>query len=744
MDRRDYLAFLREASEVLSLPYGENPDQSLEKIVALVRSHIRTDVASVYLFNKGTGELVLWATQGLAPESVGQVRLRLGEGLVGHVMETLEPICEKRASDNPRWKPIAGINEESYESFLAVPLRRGAERLGVLVTQRRDADYFEARDVLALEALASQLATAMENGRWRSKALAQRRVSQPLMIRGKALSPGYACAPVVHLNSVPAVCQLTSSPFAQRRTAADLERALTATWNDLMELERSLESRIPEVAAFLFTAHQMMLMDPQFGGAIRARVERGENAPDAVVAVAQECVEYFAAHPDPYVQDKSTDIEDVAVRLLGHLVGVERPGHQAQGTHVVIAPNLYPSDVVQMYAQGVQGVILGHGGDTSHVVLLLRSLGIPSVIVDPTAVADLAEGTLVLLDAQDGEIHIAPPEAVIRHFQDHWANAAVSPPVPIKPQTHTQDGTRVYLLANVNLLGEAALAHTLNAEGVGLYRSELPVLMRSAFPSEEEQVVVYKRLFREMQGRPVTVRTLDIGGDKEIRHPLREREDNPQLGLRSIRFTLRYPKLFHEQLRAILRGATGASILRIMFPMIGGVEELRRAKVALHSALASLAQDGLPHFERPSVGIMVELPSTVVMLPELAREVDFFSIGANDLVQYLLGVDRGNCQVVDYYRPEHPAVLRTLHRIVQIARRHDREVSVCGEIAHELRFIPFLLGIGVRHFSLDPRYLPQVQAAVEAVDLAEARNLVARLLRCADLGAVRRMLDSGI
>jgi phosphotransferase system enzyme I (PtsP) len=375
------------------------------------------------------------------------------------------------------------------------------------------------------------------------------------------------------------------------------------------------------------------------------------------------------------------------------------------------------------------------------VVLLLRSLGIPSVIVDHPAVADLEEGTLVLLDAQDGEIHIDPPEAVIRHFQDLWPEITAPPPAAIKPQTHTWDGTRVHLLANVNLLGEAALAHTLNAEGVGLYRSELPVLMRSAFPSEEEQVVVYKRLFREMEGRPVTVRTLDIGGDKEIRHPLRERENNPQLGLRSIRFTLRHPKLFHEQLRAILRGAVGAAVLRIMFPMIGGVEELRRAKTALHSALSSLAQDGLPHFTAPAVGIMVELPSTVMMLGELAREVDFFSIGANDLVQYLLGVDRGNCQVVDYYRPEHPAVLRTLHRIAQIAQRYDREVSVCGEMAHEPRFVPFFLGIGVRHFSLDPRYLPQVQAAVEAVDLGEARAFAGRLLRCPDLGRVRQVLE---
>lgn len=739
---RDYLAFLREAGEVLSLPQGENPDQPLEKIVELVRSHIRTDVASVYLFNKLTGELVLQATQGLAPESVGQVRLRLGEGLVGYVMEALEPVCEKTASRNPLWKPIPGINEELYESFLAVPLRRGSERLGVLVTQRREADYFEERDVLALEALASQLATAMENSRRLAKIVPRRGISLPRMVRGKVLSPGYACAPVIHLDSAPAMCQLMPGPHLQRHSLTDLEQALAATRTELATMERSLERRVPEVAAFLFTAHQMMLMDPQFGGAIRKRVEHGENAPDAVIAVAQECMAYFAAHPDPYVQDKSTDIEDLAVRLLSHLLGVRRPGHQLQGAHVVIAQDLYPSDVVQLYARGVQGVILGHGGDTSHVVLLLRSLGIPSVIVDQPAVVELAEGTLVLLDAQEGEIHINPPEAVIQHFQERWANAvAVQAPLAIKPQTYTQDGTQVHLLANVNLLGEVALARTLNAEGVGLYRSELLVLMRSAFPSEEEQVVVYKRLFQEMEGRPVTVRTLDIGGDKEIRHPLREREDNPQLGLRSIRFTLRYPNLFHEQLRAILRGAAGAAVLRIMFPMIGGIEELRRAKAALQSALTSLRHDGLPHFATPSVGIMVELPSTVVMLGDLAQQVDFFSIGTNDLVQYLLGVDRGNWQVMDYYRPEHPAVLRTLYRIIRLAQRHGREVSVCGEMAHEQRFIPFFLGIGIRHFSLDPRYLPQVQGIVESTDLTEARTFTKRLLRCPDLGMVRRVLE---
>lgn len=735
----DHLALLREASEVLALSGGEDPDEFLHRILELLRSHIRTEVASVYLYHKASDELVLRATRGLSPDSVGRVRLRLGEGLVGHVMKTLEPICEKRANQHPLWKAIPGINEEPFASFLAVPLHRGSDRLGVLVAQRRAEDYFDARDVLALEALASQLSTTMDSS-WRlSRASTSGPALVPTMVRGRVLSRGYACAPVVRMDEVYSSRRLQQGPFTQIYGVAELDRALELTRTELATLERHLADKIPEVAAFLFTAYQMMLMDAQFGDVIRKRVEQGENAPDAILAVTHEWLERFSAHPDPYIQDKSADIADLGGRLLHHLLNPATRRFRLQGAHVAIAGELYPSDVVELYAQGVRGVVLGQGGETSHVVLLLRSLGIPTLIVEHPALACMENGVRVLLDAEGGELFIEPPESVIRRFRAHQ-EASKRPQAGMHPETWTRDGVRVYLLANINLLVELSLARAHNAEGVGLYRSEFPVLMRAAFPSEEEQVIIFKRLFRDMDGRPVTVRTLDLGGDKEVRHPFKEREDNPQLGLRSVRFSLRYPELFHEQLRAILRGAAGAPSLRIMFPMVGGVEELRRAKAAVYGALASLQRDGLPHYTAPVLGVMVELPSAVAVMPELAREADFFSVGTNDLVQYLLGADRGNGEVADYYRPEHPAVLRAIHRVASVAQRYGRDVSLCGEMAHQPGFLPFFLGIGIRTFSVDPRFLPAMQRELEQLDLTFARGMARRLLRCPDLASVRQVL----
>lgn len=740
--KQDHLAFLREANELLSLLSGDDPDAFLQKILHLLTSHIRSDVVSIYLYDKASGELELRSTRGLAPNSVGHVHLHLGEGLVGHVLDTLEPLREHKASRNPMFKHIAGINEEPYESFLAVPVHRGAERLGVLVAQRREEDYFGTHDALAMQALASQLAIALDNAQLLSKAPAHRSGAKPppRMEKGRIVVPGTAFGTAVHIDTVHTHRQLAAGPFLQRYTLENLQAAIDATESELAALEQRYAQDMPEMATLVFTAHQMMLMDAPFGGAITKRVEDGENPPEAIVAVAQDCMERFAAHPDPYIQDKAADVEDLAARLLNRLLETEDPVQGLNSQHVAFARNLYPSDVVELYSRDIRGVVLAHGSDTSHVVLLLHSLGIPSLIVDRPDLFELTEGTPVLLDAQFGNLFIEPPTVVIAELQTQHVRPSDAAVSAMKPRTHTRDGARVHLLANINLLSETALARKLQAEGVGLYRSEFPFLLRPAFPSEEEQIIIYNRLFQEMHGRPVTVRTLDLGGDKTSPQHLPSDEDNPQLGLRSIRFSLSHPELFHQQLRAILRGAAEASELSIMFPMIGSLEEFRAAREAVRKAEDSLLSDGLPHYSYPMLGMMVELPSVVPLMEEFSREADFFSIGTNDLVQYTLGVDRGNQAVAAYYRPEHPAVLRTIDQVVKVAGRHGKDVTICGEMAHEVRFASFLLGIGVRRFSVAPHYLPKFQKTLEAMDSRSAAEIARQVLRCSEAGDIEAIL----
>lgn len=501
-------AMLENPSTLLS---GGNIDAFLERIVALVSSHIRTDVVSVYLYDSTAQELVLRATRGLAPACVGNIRLRLGEGLVGHVLQTLEPICEQAASQNPHFKYFPKTYEERFESFLAVPVHRSAERMGVLVAQRRERDFFGSRDVLALQVLASQLAGAIENARTVHTALARKaapETSIPTLVRGRTVSKGYAYARAVLLNTVRSRRSLAPQRFdTHYYTLAEFQSAIRATEEDLLALEQRFAAGLPELAALVFMAHQMMLI--------------------------------------------------------------------------------------------------------------------------------------------------------------------------------------------------------------------------------EEQVIIYARLVQDLPERPIAIRTLDIGGDKGFGRQAAEPEENPQLSLRSIRFSLHFPEIFQQQLRAILRGGAAARDLRILFPMIGSLEEWRVAQAAVRSALVSLAQDGLPHCSNPALGIMIEVPSAVQLMEEFAaEEIDFFCIGTNDLVQYLLGVDRGNEKVAAYYRPDHPAVFRSIHQVVSVAERYGRPVSLCGKMAHDLRFIPFFLGIGIRALSVDPRYLPALQPAVEAIDSREATTLASHLLGC--------------
>lgn len=733
--KRDHLVLLRDAGELASLLSHDNEDAFLQRIVELVNRHIRTDVASVYLYDDAAKELVLRGTRGLSADSVGRVRLRPGEGLVGHAFETLEPIREKAASRNPRFKYFAGTNEELYESFLAVPLQWGGKRIGVLVAQRREKDYFTPRDLLALQALASQVANAIENTRLLAgvppRSTDPDEAPLPRLVCGRVASEGYACAPAVQVDAVHAYRHLAAASFDQRYTSEQFQAALEATDAELLTLQRHFASDLPEIAALIFTAHQMMLMDSQFAGAMTERIKRGENPPDAIVAVARDCMVRFTAHPDPYIREKAYDMEDLAARLLSKLVHTEtQRSSSVYADRIAIASELYPSGVIELYAGKVRGIILTHGGETSHVVLLARSLRIPLVIVNDSAPLDVPDGTRILLDAEIGNVYIDPSETVLSWFRPREETHAQLALARMKPESHTRDGTRVHLLANINLLSEARLAQKLKAEGIGLYRSEFPFLVRATFPSEEEQVVIYRRLIHEMQGLPVTIRTVDLGGDKASMSHGGGNEANPQLGLRSLRFLLKNPEVLHQQLRAILRAATDATDLRLLFPMVSSLDELRAAREAVYATVTLLSREGLPHYRQPTIGMMVEVPSVVPLMEEFAREADFFSLGTNDFVQYLLAVDRGNEKAAAYYQPAHPAVLRTIHQVLTFARSYGKDVSVCGEMAHEGKFIPFFLGIGVRTLSIDPRYLSAVQADIETIDVREAETLAAEALRC--------------
>ena len=748
---RDHFSLLCDIGDLAALVTGShNIETFLDSAVKLVSRHLKADVCSIYLYDESADELVLKATVGLNPRAVGRIRMKPGDGLVGTTFAELHPIREAFASCNPLFKYFEEADEERFESFLSVPIQRGVQRIGVLVVQHEETDYFSERDVMALKASASQLAGAVENARLLMD-LYEATGTPPethapdslKFIRGQSASEGIAQGPITFFKKSHVAYLSGNATLCSRYTVEDFQRAVKQTSRQLADLQSRLAERLPESASLIFTAHFMILKDPKFIDRIVHQISEGASPPDAVRSVARHYINVFSSSSHAYIREKVSDMEDLAGRILKNMFRRSRETQENDKGKIVVAGELYPSEILKLASEDVQGIILVKGGITSHVSILARSLKIPLVIADHPRLMDLPEDTPVLLDANVGNVYIRPDKEILLQFTGHKAaaRALAKSPDTVCRLTLTGDGTRIRLLANINLLSELTFAKEMNAEGIGLYRTEFPFIVRPTFPSEEEQHLVYKHLFDEMTDREVTIRTLDISGDKALVYSNATSGKNPDLGLRSIRFSLRHRPLFEQQLRAILRAGADAARLRIMFPMISSLDEFREARRVVDTCLVDLEREALPHHPGPSIGMMVEVPSVVEIMPALAREADFFSIGTNDFIQYTLAVDRTNEKVADYYRAYHPAVLRGLARVVRAAKEAGREIAVCGEMGHEGKYIPFLLGIGVRTLSVGPQFLPDVHDCISGLTLRDAERHAEALLAEDTLAGALKILE---
>ena len=733
MLRRDHAKLICDVSELSGLFHDAPSMESfLQKITAMVTHHMACEVCSIYIYYEDQNELVLKATKGLHLSSIGQVKLKIGEGLTGLAFQEKRPICEGQAKANPNFRFFPGIGEEHFESFLAVPILRGAMEIGVMVIQSEQKDYFSADDIEIFRAITSQLATTIETARLLIT-LNDQKQKKPApatdlkLVKGRSGSQGVVLAKVIVvdalLTDVEHLAKL-SKPVSEE----DFYRAVEETERQLHQLQKQIETSLFDVSAFIFTAQILMLKDKGFLDAIVNLIQKGVNPPQAVVRVVGDYVHKFNTISDAYLRDKIYDVKDVGRRLLENMTGLSHH-HSDLENRVVIARELLPSDALKLFSQKVKGIILLSGGVTSHVSILARSLNIPLVVSDESGLLSVAEGTHILLDAVMGYIHINPSEDVVKKVFDreelHKDLDQLKKFIRLRP--HTKDGTPVCLMANINLLGDLKAACEFKADGIGLYRSEFPFLIRSSFPSEEEQYLIYRRLVEGMPGKEITLRTLDVGGDKILSYYDYGHEENPFLGLRSIRFSLKHQDVFIAQIRAMLRAGHGTR-LRIMFPMISSIDEFQQARGIVQECIHALEQQK-QKICHPSIGLMVELPSAVELIDELAEDADFLSIGTNDLVQYLLAVDRTNERVANLYLSHHPSVLRALKKIVDAAIKYGKDVSICGDMAADPKFLPFLLGIGIRTLSVDARYLPKLHESLAKIALPEAEKLTAQLLK---------------
>jgi len=746
----DHLNLLCDIGDLTNLLVGSYTiDNFLQQSAEMVARYLEAQVCSIYLFDESTQELVLTATTGLNTRAVGRVRMKLGDGIVGYCLEQSSPVCDGEVLRNPHFKYFADTGEDLFQSFLVVPIQRGPVKIGALVVQHEQPDYFNDSDVIALRAATSQLASSIENARLFMEIhngddrLHSMQNVQPLhLVKATVAVEGHAYAPatVFRKNRRASLHEIPQADNLY--TLQDFQRAVEITAQQLQAVQAKFARRLPESASLIFTTHFMMLKDPSFVGKMTALIDQGTSPAVAVSQVSSHYINLFSTSSHGYIREKSNDVEDLALRILRNLKSAEVTDDDFGSNHIVIATQLYPSDIIKLVADNVQGIILVGGGITAHISILSRSLKIPLVIAEQLELMNLEDDTPVLIDASIGNIYIRPSLEIVRQFEarNNVEKTANRDDNGMQPITLTRDGVRVRLMANINLLSEAPLAKKLKAEGVGLYRTEFPFLIRTTLPSQTEQYIVYKRLLEDMNGCDVTFRTLDVGGEKVLSYLDAEPEPNPDLGLRSIRFTLKHRDVFETQLRAILRSAAGFPQVRIMFPMISSLDQFSQARQVVFDCMDALARENLPFNAHPVIGMMVELPSVLEIIDDLADAADFFSIGTNDFIQYMLAVDRTNQSVSDYYCAHHPAVLRGLSKIVAAALNKGKDVSVCGEMAHEPAYIPFLLGIGIRRLSIDPQFLPQVQQGITRIAMSDAADYAGALLTQSTLKGVENLM----
>jgi phosphotransferase system enzyme I (PtsI) len=519
---------------------------------------------------------------------------------------------------------------------------------------------------------------------------------------------------------------------------ARFEQGLVATRQQITKIKNEVEHNLGPDEARIFDAHLMVLEDQALiGETIREFENTGANIETCFNNVSQRYIKAFDEINDEYLRERAGDLRDVAQRVLRNLLGQEAHhlGELAE-KRVVVANDITPSDAAGINRSAAIGIVTDSGSKTSHAVIVARALKIPAVVGVRDLTTKVASGDRILVDGYEGVVIVNPTDQTLfrygriqtekKTFESRLLAASRLP-------AETLDGVHVTLLANIEKAEETGEARECQAEGVGLFRTEYLYLNSSHLPGEEEQFATYKAVAAAFAPQPVVIRTLDIGGDKPLEGipGLVHHETNPFLGFRAIRLCLEHPEMFKEQLRAILRASAFGKV-RLMYPMISGVEELRRANTVLAEAREELRQRGERFDEKMEVGSMIEIPSAAATADILARHCSFFSIGTNDLIQYLLAIDRGNDHIAHLYEPTHPAVLRMIKRVVDDGHKRRLPVAVCGEMAGDPVFMPLLLGLGVDELSMSPPSLPAVKYFVRAMKMSDARKLAAEALEMDD------------
>ena len=728
-----------------SIDRSQDLSQALNSLVNGIHAALNVDVCSVYLSDTGNNTNILMASYGLNPDAVGKVIIPFEEGLVGLVTQLSKPVNISDAQSHPRFKYIPECSEEPFKSFLGVPITLHGEQLAVLVVQQMSARKFVDRDIAFLSTLAAMIAGNIALARARGQI--KEYFSQDNLVGGKF--SGIAGAPGICIGIGVVTYHLKDILEVPNREATDIQQeekrlraAIQAVIQESKDVGAQMGGAIPETDKIIFEAYALIAGSEEMINETIGRIRAGNWAPGALKETIESYAARFESLEDSYMRERANDIRHIGQRILSNLLQVEKQQYVYPERTILIGENLSPLDMAEVPLDKLAGIVTGHGSAYSHMAILARALGIPAVLGFSQHVpVNRLDAKTLIVDGYQGLISVSPGESELGEYRAlaHRETLLTEKMALLRDEPAvTTDGVRIHLYTNTGLLAGHTHAFEVGTEGIGLYRSEFPFMNRDNFPSEEEQRSIYRQVIATYAPRPVTLRILDAGGDKMLPY-LSFQEPNPFLGWRGIRLVLDHPEILLTQVRAMLLASHGYDNLKILIPMISTIEELERALVLIRQAYENVKNEN-GDIKFPSIGVMIEVPSAIYQLDSILDRVDFLSIGTNDLVQYLLAIDRNNERVAKYFDPLHPSVLKALAEIIRTANNHGKPVSICGEAAGDPALVILLIAMRVDSLSLSAGALPRIKWVIRSFSHARACELWQQIQRMEYVDRIRALL----
>ncbi len=727
------LAILRK----IALEVSQQTDltSTLKTFVHLVKEAMNTQCCSVYFADYTQDDFVLMATEGLSQDSIGQFRIGFTEGLVGLVAQREEPINLANAKFHPRFMHIPEVKEENYNAFLAVPIVHQKKVIGVIVVQQEAERVFNQDEESFLITLSAQLASQLANAEVEEVVKQEELEHQTSCLKGLSAAPGIA---IGEAFVVLAELNFANIPLKKdhdiSRQLTIFNQAVINTRAEFKQMENALSDSLSDEALAVFQVYQQLLAANSLGKKVEHEISLGWCAKSALKQVVELLVSQFNDMDDPYIKERAVDINDIGLRVLKNIIDTEQSNKHYPDKTILVAQTLTPAMLAEIPREKLVGAVSINGAANSHISILTQALSIPTIWGVENLPLMRVDAKEIIIDAYSARMYISPSKSLKREYtalkkeegmlHDEFESEH-------ELEACTLDGDHLHLMVNAGLEISAESNNAKFSDGVGLYRTEAWFMQKAHFPSQLEQEERYRKVLTCYHPSPVVMRTLDIGGDKILSY-FDVKEENPFLGWRGIRVTLDHPELFLEQLKAMLKANAGLGNLKILFPMVTNISEVIEAKQLVEQAYFELEEEWADQFyeiERPEIGVMLEVPSSIYLLAEWAQIVDFCSVGSNDLTQYLLAVDRANARVASLFEPYHPAVIRALAQIATTCIDHELPFSLCGELAADPEGAILLAAMGYRSLSMNSSSINKIKWVLRRLRMDDMEKLLILCLK---------------